>query len=276
MKVDLAKKEIKSLGLNPEPVCPFVFTRPCFCDSRAQFNLGFCTTGWSHPNWSEVDLTELWCWLPKVGFLDFEGREINLESYRGKTLFINLWLHGVGPVGRNGPIFLNCTSLWENETHYWIPFGWLAIMHRKKPQNFLEGKSLVIPYLRMRSLGSIPHFRGSSIPTNFGNQSMLVKIIFIKKEWATLTRMSFEEFLSKSVIDFGFKSAKKRVSDFFLLTYKNNFMGIRKWCQYPLFLWLFGLKTGKRGRAKTDDRWPRTEEYGNAIVYHILGRFLPV
>jgi thiol-disulfide isomerase/thioredoxin len=189
MKVDW-KKEIKSWGLILSLFALLYFTGMLPVIQGAIQSV-FLYTGLITPKLERVDLTEL-DFDYQGRFLDFEGREINLESYRGKTLFINLWASWCGPCRAEMPHISELYKSLENEPT--IEFLLVGLDNDiEKSRKFLEGKSWSFPTAHA-SFGLNSSLQSSSIPTTLVI-SPAGKIIFYQEGMSNFNTDEFREFL---------------------------------------------------------------------------------
>jgi len=151
----------------------------------------FLYTGLITPKLARVDLTEL-DFDYQGRFLDFEGREIDLESYRGKTLFINLWASWCGPCRAEMPHISELYKSLQTEPN--IEFLLVGLDNElEKSRKFIEGKSWSFPTAHA-SFGLNSSLQSESIPT-----TLVInpegKIIFYQEGMSNFNTDDFREFL---------------------------------------------------------------------------------
>ncbi len=189
MKIDW-KKEIKSWGLILSLLALLYFTGLLPVIQGAIQSV-FLSTGLITPKLERVDLTEV-DFDYQGRFLDFEGREIDLESYKGKTLFINLWASWCGPCRAEMPHISELYKSLENEPT--IEFLLVGLDNDiEKSRKFLEGKSWSFPTAHA-SFGLNSSLQSSSIPTTLV-VSPTGKIIFYQEGMSNFNTDEFRDFL---------------------------------------------------------------------------------
>src|SRR5690606_4465615 len=134
------KKEIKSWGIMLSVVAFLYFTglMPVIVGGLQSVLL---STGLIKPKIEIPNLTDQQ--FDYGGkFLSFDGKEINLESYRDKTLFINLWASWCGPCRAEMPHISELYKSVQNEPD--LEFLMIGIDNDiKKSQNFQIGRAHV-------------------------------------------------------------------------------------------------------------------------------------
>jgi thiol-disulfide isomerase/thioredoxin len=189
MKIDW-KKEIKSWGLILSLFALVYFTGLLPVIQGAIQSV-FLSTGLITPKLERVDLTEL-DFDYQGRFLDFEGKQIDLESYKGKTLFINLWASWCGPCRAEMPHISELYKSLENEPT--IEFLLVGLDNDiEKSRKFLEGKSWSFPTAHA-SFGLNSSLQSSSIPTTLV-VSPAGKIIFYQEGMSNFNTDEFRDFL---------------------------------------------------------------------------------
>lgn len=184
------KKEIKSWGIMLSVVAFLYFTGllPVIVGGLQTVLL---STGLIKPKIEIPNLTEQQ-FDYRGKFLTFDGKEINLESYRGKTVFINLWASWCGPCRAEMPHISELYKSVQNEPD--LEFLMIGIDNDiKKSQNFLEGKSWSFPTAHA-SFGLNQSLQSESIPTTLViNPSG--KIVFYQEGMSNFNTDEFREFL---------------------------------------------------------------------------------
>ncbi|MFT7363675.1 MAG: thiol-disulfide isomerase/thioredoxin [Algoriphagus sp.] len=189
MKIDW-KKEIKSWGLILSLFALVYFTGLLPVIQGAIQSV-FLSTGLITPKLERVDLTEL-DFDYQGRFLDFEGKQIDLQSYKGKTLFINLWASWCGPCRAEMPHISELYKSLENEPT--IEFLLVGLDNDiEKSRKFLEGKSWSFPTAHA-SFGLNSSLQSSSIPTTLV-VSPAGKIIFYQEGMSNFNTDEFRDFL---------------------------------------------------------------------------------
>jgi thiol-disulfide isomerase/thioredoxin len=184
------KKEIKSWGLILSLFALVYFTGLLPVIQGAIQSV-FLSTGLITPKLERVDLTEL-DFDYQGRFLDFEGKQIDLQSYRGKTLFINLWASWCGPCRAEMPHISELYKSLENEPT--IEFLLVGLDNDiEKSRKFLEGKSWSFPTAHA-SFGLNSSLQSSSIPTTLV-VSPAGKIIFYQEGMSNFNTDEFRDFL---------------------------------------------------------------------------------
>ena len=125
-------------------------------------------------------------------FQTFDGDQINLESYRGKTVFINLWASWCGPCRAEMPHISELYKSVQNEPD--LEFLMIGIDNDiKKSAGFLEGKSWTFPTVHA-SYGLNQSLQSQSIPT-----TLVVnpegKIVFYQEGMSNFNTDEFRDFL---------------------------------------------------------------------------------
>jgi len=184
------KKEIKSWGLILSLFALVYFTGllPVI---QGAIQSAFLYTGLITPKLERVDLTEL-DFDYQGRFLDFEGKEIDLESYKGKTLFINLWASWCGPCRAEMPHISELYKSLEKEPT--IEFLLVGLDNDiEKSRKFLEGKSWSFPTAHA-SFGLNSSLQSNSIPTTLVI-SPAGKIVFYQEGMSNFNTDEFRDFL---------------------------------------------------------------------------------
>ncbi|REG83416.1 thiol-disulfide isomerase/thioredoxin [Algoriphagus antarcticus] len=189
MKMDW-KKEIKSWGIMLSVVALLYFTGllPVIVGGLQSVLL---STGLIKPKIEIPDLSDQQ-FDYRGKFLTFDGKQINLESYRGKTLFINLWASWCGPCRAEMPHISELYKSVQNEPD--LEFLMIGIDNDiKKSQKFIEGKSWTFP-MAHASYGLNQSLQSESIPT-----TLVVnpdgKIVFYQEGMSNFNTDEFRDFL---------------------------------------------------------------------------------
>ena len=184
------KKEIKSWGIMLSVVAFLYFTGllPVIVGGLQSVLL---STGLIRPKLEIPDLTnQQFDYRGK--FLTFDGQQIDLESYRGKTLFINLWASWCGPCRAEMPHISELYKSVQNEPN--LEFLLIGIDNDlEKSRNFLDGKSWAFPTAHA-SFGLNSSLQSKSIPT-----TLVVnpegKTVFYQEGMSNFNTDEFREFL---------------------------------------------------------------------------------
>ncbi|WP_086542830.1 TlpA family protein disulfide reductase [Algoriphagus antarcticus] len=184
------KKEIKSWGIMLSVVALLYFTGllPVIVGGLQSVLL---STGLIKPKIEIPDLSDQQ-FDYRGKFLTFDGKQINLESYRGKTLFINLWASWCGPCRAEMPHISELYKSVQNEPD--LEFLMIGIDNDiKKSQKFIEGKSWTFP-MAHASYGLNQSLQSESIPT-----TLVVnpdgKIVFYQEGMSNFNTDEFRDFL---------------------------------------------------------------------------------
>lgn len=184
------KKEIKSWGIMLSVVAFLYFTGllPVIIGGLQSVLL---STGLIKPKIEIPDLTDQQ-FEYQGRFMTFDGQQIDLESYRGKTLFINLWASWCGPCRAEMPHISELYKSLQNQPD--LEFLMIGIDNDiKKSQGFIEGKNWVFPTVHA-SFGLNQSLQSESIPT-----TLVVnpegKIVFYQEGMSNFNTDEFRTFL---------------------------------------------------------------------------------
>ncbi|SMP06539.1 Thiol-disulfide isomerase or thioredoxin [Algoriphagus winogradskyi] len=184
------KKEIKSWGIMLSVVAFLYFTGllPVIMGGIQSVML---STGLIKPKLEIPDLTDKQ-FDYRGKFLTFDGQQIDLESYRGKTLFINLWASWCGPCRAEMPHISELYKSVQEEPD--LEFLMIGIDNNiEKSRDFIEGKSWTFPTAHA-SFGLNQSLQSQSIPT-----TLVVnpegKIVFYQEGMSNFNTDEFREFL---------------------------------------------------------------------------------
>ena len=184
------KKEIKSWGIMLSLIAFLYFTGllPVIIGGIQSVLL---STGLIKPKLEVPDLTDKQ-FDYKGKFQTFDGKQLNLESYRGKTLFINLWASWCGPCRAEMPHISELYKSVQNEPD--LEFLLIGIDNDiKKSADFLEGKSWTFPTAHA-SYGLNQSLQSQSIPTTLV-VNPAGKIVFYQEGMSNFNTNEFREFL---------------------------------------------------------------------------------
>ncbi|MEB2779843.1 TlpA disulfide reductase family protein [Algoriphagus sp. C2-6-M1] len=184
------KKEIKSWGIMISVIAFLYFTGllPVIIGGLQSVLL---STGLIKPKIEIPDLTEQQ-FDYRGKFLTFDGQQIDLESYRGKTLFINLWASWCGPCRAEMPHISELYKSVQDEPG--VEFLMIGIDNDiKKSESFLEGKSWTFPTVHA-SFGLNQSLQSQSLPT-----TLVInpegKIVFYQEGMSNFNTDEFRNFL---------------------------------------------------------------------------------
>ncbi|PZX55706.1 thiol-disulfide isomerase/thioredoxin [Algoriphagus chordae] len=184
------KKEIKSWGITASVVAFLYFTGllPVIVGGLQSVLL---STGLIKPKIEIPDLTDQQ-FDYRGNFLTFDGEQINLESYRGKTLFINLWASWCGPCRAEMPHISELYKSVQDQPD--LEFLMIGIDNDiKKSEGFIEGKSWAFPTAHA-SYGLNQSLQSESIPTTMVVNSA-GKIVFYQEGMSNFNTDEFRDFL---------------------------------------------------------------------------------
>ena len=184
------KKEIKSWGIMLSMVAFLYFTGllPVIIGGIQSVLL---STGLIKPKLEVPDLTDKQ-FDYRGKFHTFDGKQLNLESYRGKTLFINIWASWCGPCRAEMPHISELYKSVQNEPD--LEFLLIGIDNDiEKSTDFLEGKSWTFPTAHA-SYGLNQSLQSQSIPTTLV-VNPAGKIVFYQEGMSNFNTNEFREFL---------------------------------------------------------------------------------
>ncbi|PZX52764.1 thiol-disulfide isomerase/thioredoxin [Algoriphagus ratkowskyi] len=184
------KKEIKSWGIMLSVVAFLYFTGllPVIVGGMQSVLL---STGLIKPKIEIPDLTDQQ-FDYRGKFLTFDGKQIDLESYRGKTVFINLWASWCGPCRAEMPHISELYKSVQNEPD--LEFLMIGIDNDiKKSQGFIEGKNWAFPAVHA-SYGLNQSLQSESIPTTLV-VNPAGKIVFYQEGMSNFNTDEFRDFL---------------------------------------------------------------------------------
>ncbi|EAZ79566.1 TlpA family protein disulfide reductase [Algoriphagus machipongonensis] len=125
-------------------------------------------------------------------FMDFEGNVIDLEDYKGKTLFINLWASWCGPCRAEMPHISELYKKVKNDPN--VEFLMIGLDNDiEKSRGFIEGKPWGFPTAHA-SYGLNQSLQSEAIPTTLV-VSPEGKIVFYQQGMSNFNTKEFEEFL---------------------------------------------------------------------------------
>ena len=130
--------------------------------------------------------------LPHFNVQDASGNTIDLQSYRGKTVFINLWASWCGPCRAEMPHISDLYDAVKDTPD--LEFLMIGLdQNKQKSQEFMEGKSWSFPVVHA-SYGLNNSLQSESIPT-----TLVVnkegKIVFYQQGMSNFNTEEFKTFL---------------------------------------------------------------------------------
>ncbi len=184
------KKELKSWGL-VLAFFAFLYFTGLLPVIQGALQSVLLSTGLIKPDLKLVDLTDRdFDYSGK--FVDFEGKVVSLDDYRGKTVFINLWASWCGPCRAEMPHISELyKSVEQNEN---IEFLMIGLDNEiEKSREFIEGKNWAFPAVHA-SFGINPSLQSESIPT-----TLVVnpegQIVFYQQGMSNFNTDEFRDFL---------------------------------------------------------------------------------
>ncbi len=125
-------------------------------------------------------------------FIDLDGKVVQLESFRGKTLFINLWATWCPPCRAEMP---NIQSLYEQvQAKDNIEFLMIALDDDfSKSMKFVDNKAFTFPVFHA-AYGLNENLQSQSIPTTLV-VNPAGEIVFYKEGISNFNTKAFREFL---------------------------------------------------------------------------------
>ncbi|MDF2158306.1 TlpA disulfide reductase family protein [Algoriphagus sp. CAU 1675] len=184
------KKELKSWGLILS-FFAFLYFTGLLPVIQGGIQSVLLSTGLIKPQLERVDLTnEKFDYRGQ--FVDFEGNIIDLQDYKGKTLFINLWASWCGPCRAEMPHISELyKSVKDQENVEFLLVG--LDNDYEKSKKFIEGKSWSFPTAHA-SFGLNKSLQSESIPT-----TLVVnpegKIVFYQEGMSNFNTPEFRDFL---------------------------------------------------------------------------------
>lgn len=185
------KKEAKSWGIMAAVVAFLYFTGllPVVIGGIQSI---FLSTGLIKPSIENPDLTEK-KFDYQGQFLDFEGNRINLEDYKGKTLFINLWASWCGPCRAEMPHISELYKSVKDDPS--VEFLLIGLDNDiEKSRKFIQSKSWAFPTAHA-SFGLNRSLQSEAIPT-----TLVVnpegKIVFYQQGMSNFNTQEFKDFLT--------------------------------------------------------------------------------
>jgi thiol-disulfide isomerase/thioredoxin len=184
------KKELKSWGL-VLAFFAFLYFTGLLPVVQGGLQSVLLSTGLIRPKIEVPDLTNQ-NFDFQARFKDFEGNVINLQDYRGKTLFINLWASWCGPCRAEMP---HISELYKSIKD--IPdleFLMIGLDNDiSKSQKFIEGKNWELPVVHA-SYGLNSSLQSESIPTTIV-VNKAGKIVFYQEGMSNFNTDEFRDFL---------------------------------------------------------------------------------
>ena len=184
------KKELKSWGLILA-IFVFLYFSGLLPVIQGGIQSVFLSTGLIKPKLEIPDLTNQ-KFDYRGQFRDFQGNVIELQDYRGKTVFINLWASWCGPCRAEMP---HIAELYKSvKDTGGVEFLMIALDKEiKKSQGFMEGKNWEFPVVHA-SFGLNQSLQSESIPTTLVVNKQ-GKIVFYQQGMSNFNTDEFREFL---------------------------------------------------------------------------------
>jgi thiol-disulfide isomerase/thioredoxin len=184
------KKEIKSWGLILA-FFAFLYVTGLLPVIQGAIQSVFLSTGLIKPKLQIPDLTNQ-KFDYRGQFKDLEGNMVDLQDYRGKVLFINLWASWCGPCRAEMPHISELYKKVKDQPN--LEFLMIGIdQDFRKSQEFMEGKTWKFPVVHA-SFGLNSSLQSESIPTTMVvNQEG--KITFYQEGMSNFNTEDFRQFL---------------------------------------------------------------------------------
>jgi thiol-disulfide isomerase/thioredoxin len=80
---------------------------------------------------------------------DLQGKKVDLENYRGKTIFLNLWATWCAPCIREMPSIEHASTILKDEN---IVFLFASDESADRIQKFAKDKGFTVPLIRIESI----------------------------------------------------------------------------------------------------------------------------
>jgi thiol-disulfide isomerase/thioredoxin len=184
------KKEIKSWGLILA-LFAFLYFTGLLPVIQGAVQSVFLSTGLIKPTLEIPDLTNQ-KFDYRAQFKDLEGNQVNLQDYRGKVLFINLWASWCGPCRAEMPHISELYKKVKNQPD--LEFLMIGLdQDFKKSREFMAGKTWEFPVVHA-SFGLNSSLQTSSIPTTLV-VNKAGKIVFYQEGMSNFNTGEFRDFL---------------------------------------------------------------------------------
>ncbi|WP_291778379.1 TlpA disulfide reductase family protein [Cecembia sp.] len=184
------KKELKSWGIMLS-VFAFLYFTGLITPIMGGVQSLLLATGIKKPKITLVDRTNTQ-FVYLGSFLDLEGNRVDLEDYRGKTVFINLWATWCPPCRAEMP---HIESLYKKVSEQEnLEFLMIALDKEfEKSKDFIDKKGFTFPVVHA-SYGLNNALQSQSIPT-----TLVVdpngEIVFYQEGMSNFDTQEFREFL---------------------------------------------------------------------------------
>lgn len=187
------KKEIKSWGLILA-FFAFLYFTGLLPVIQGGIQSVFLATGLIKPKLEIPDLTNQ-KFDYRGQFKDMDGNLVDLQDYRGKVIFINIWASWCGPCRAEMPHISELYKKVKNQSD--LEFLLVGTdTDFQKSKNFIEGKNWGFPVVHA-SFGLNRSLQSGSIPTTLVVDKS-GKIIFYQEGMSNFNTKEFESFLLES------------------------------------------------------------------------------
>ena len=185
------KKEFKSWGLILA-FFSFLYFTGLLPVIQGGIQSVFLYTGLIKPKLEIPDLTDQ-KFDYRGKFKDLDGKLVDLQDYRGKVVFINLWASWCGPCRAEMPHISELYKKVQSEED--LEFLMIGIdQDFQKSKDFIDGKTWSFPVVHA-SFGLNSSLQSQSIPT-----TLVVdkegKIVFYQEGMSNFNTQEFQEFLT--------------------------------------------------------------------------------
>jgi thiol-disulfide isomerase/thioredoxin len=185
------KKEIKSWGLMLS-VFAFLYFTGLMTPIMGGVQSALLATGLIKPKIAITD-KETQDFDYRGRFVDMDGNAVNLEDYKGKTVFINLWATWCPPCRAEMPHIESLYGKVKDNKN--IEFLMIALDKEvKKSKDFIDRKEFTFPVVHA-SYGLNNSLQSESIPTTLV-VSPTGKIVFYQEGMSNFDTTEFRDFLT--------------------------------------------------------------------------------
>lgn len=184
------KKELKSWGLILA-FFAFLYFTGLLPVIQGAIQSVLLSTGLILPKLERVDLTNQ-NFNYTGQFKDLEGNPVDLNDYRGKTVFINLWASWCGPCRAEMPHISELYKSLKNNPD--VEFLMIGLDREfEKSKDFMEGKTWKFPVVHA-SYGLNSSLQSESIPTTLV-VNKAGQIVFYQEGMSNFNTDEFRNFL---------------------------------------------------------------------------------